>query len=68
MNLEPLFEAIVKDFARFDRTEERVTEFADSLAVEEGRKYLKVIKKLGRLWFGVSSRRKTIRSFVLVTF
>ena len=24
MNLEPLFEAIVKDFARFDRTEERV--------------------------------------------
>ena len=47
MNLEPLFEAIVKDFARFDRTEERVAEFADSLAVEEGRKYLKVIKKLG---------------------
>ena len=48
MNLEPLFEAIVKDFARFDRTEERVAEFADSLAVEEGRKYLKVIKKLGK--------------------
>ena len=69
MNLEPLFEAIVKDFARFDRTEERVAEFADSLAVEEGRKYLKVIKKLGsQTRFGVSSRKKTIKSFVLVTF
>ena len=30
MNLEPLFESIVKDFARFDRTEERVANLRQS--------------------------------------
>ena len=46
----------MKDFARFDRTEERVAEFADSLAVEEGRKYLKVIKKLAKPDYGLGFR------------
>ena len=47
MNLEPLLNAIVKDFARWDRTDERVAEFAAGLSIEEGRKYLKVVKTLG---------------------
>ena len=48
MNLEPLLNAIVKDFARWDKaSDERVAEFAAGLSVEEGRKYLKVVKTLG---------------------
>ena len=48
MNLEPLLNAIVKDFARWDKaSDERVAEFAAGLSIEEGRKYLKVVKTLG---------------------
>ena len=50
--LNELHRAIVTDFASFDSrgdhsNPDRVVEFAEGIAFEEGRKYIKVTKKLG---------------------
>ena len=51
--LNKLHKAIVNDFARRDAmseysNSERVVEFAENLSFEYGRKYIKVVKKLGQ--------------------
>ena len=46
--LTDLHRAIVTDFAkRYDETDDRVVAFAENIEFEEGRKYIKVTKKLG---------------------
>ena len=70
--LNGLFDAIVNDYERqrskseyFDPRD--VEEFFSNLHVEEGRKYLKVVKQLGnQKWSGVSSSKMTTRSSVQV--
>ena len=46
--LTNLHRHIVEDFERStDRAPERIVEFAEGISFEEGRKYIKVVKKLG---------------------
>jgi hypothetical protein len=47
--LNNLHRAIVNDYARgSDRDPERIVEFVEGISFEEGRKYIKVVKKLGQ--------------------
>ena len=47
--LNNLHRAIVNDYERGgDRDPQRVVEFAEGISFEEGRKYIKVVKKLGQ--------------------
>ena len=47
--LNDLHRAIVDDYARgSDRDPKRIVEFAEGISFEEGRKYIKVVKKLGQ--------------------